>query len=190
MVPIRPASQLMLILLASALGASPSHASEPEGLYVSAALGRSDLSGFDRQLPDSRFKTNEMAFKIAAGFQFNPNVGLEAGYVHFNDVEDRGRGGSPAFVERASARSRYLAVTGSFAVSDSFSLQCKLGAAYGSVSTRGFRVSESGSEPLWGVGAQYWLSERFALMLDYEDFGDVAEDVSLRAATFGLRVQF
>jgi len=174
----RIAGAVALVLGSVSLGALA--APMGPGGYIGAGLGESTMkdarsdTGFIGTTTDDR----DTAVKVFGGYMFNPNFGLELGYVDFGEFT----GDSPR--ERWEATGVTFAVVGVVPlpdVSSNFALFGKLGfnawsvddtVTSGGLSTR---ATSSGTDPMYGIGAEFQLSRNAGINLQWERFADVGD---------------
>lgn len=178
-----------------------------EGFYLGTALGQAKLKndGFD-ELSREGFNTDDKdtAFKLFAGYQFNPNFAVEAGYVDFGDFEANARtvvGGIPVTgSSKLSFDGFTAALVGKLPIQDGFSVYGKLGMiawdadVTENVQALGLSQSDSygedGTDPFYGIGAEYVVNQ-VMMRLEFEryDISDSGEDfeIDLISASIGYR---
>jgi opacity protein-like surface antigen len=127
---------------------------------------------------ESRTDQSQSSWQLYGGLQFNPTWGLELGYTDLG--RDHGTG----------IKSWSLAGTGTFPLSNTWSLIAKLGGA----SNRS-RSPNSGdhSDTLVGVGIGYTFSKNLDARLQYEDFGKLPTDNlghQSRGSNWGLSAKY
>lgn len=138
--------------------------------------------------------------KVYLGYDFNPNVGIEAGYVNFGRASYRNDNNSVRL--RTKPESLYLAVTGTIPVSEQFSVFGKVGASANRVRLDtdifpvGFHDSDKKSRTtaMVGVGLSYAISNTTSLVAEYENFGKVynenGDHLKADLASIGVRFRF
>jgi len=156
------------------------------------------------KIKDGDFDEDENAYKLNATLKFNEFIGIEAGYIHFDDASSsNGLGKISVDPEGAT-----LAAILSIPFSKHFSFYGKIGQlwwdAETNVETNVIRLSEDfdGTEDFWGLGAKVRLAEHLDLKLEYERFqfefdnneiqlvqGD-SLDVDVDYASVGLQYTF
>ena len=179
-----------------------------EGFYLGTALGQAKLKndGFD-ELSREGFNTDDKdtAFKLFAGYQFNPNFAVEASYVDFGDftadMSIVGEGGAGSVNAEASADGFGFALVGRLPIDAGFSVFGKLGliAWDGDIDVVGRangqtliqdRQSADDIDPFYGVGAEYVVNQ-VMMRLEFEryDISDSGEDfeIDLISASIGYR---
>jgi OOP family OmpA-OmpF porin len=167
-------------LLAAALGVSALSAQAADkGFYAGAGVGESIV---DEQAYDD----SDTAFSLFGGYQFNRYFALEAGYADFGKIEPDTTGPS------LEADTFYLTAVGSVPITDKFSAYAKAGfhrwnvddAIPGLTGTS----DDSGTDPTYGVGVQYQVSDKIALRGEYSRFE--MEDLDQDLAQLQVRYDF
>ena len=171
-----------------------------EGPYVGAGLGYSetgfDIEGYyrDRGYTNTNTDDSDTGYKLFVGYQFNPNFAIEAGYADFGEFsanENSGNGQAELSVDGFTA-----ALVGKLPIQNGFGVFGKLGMVAWdadldeSDNTGSARYSEDGTDPFYGIGAEYEI-ERIRLRAEYEryDISDSGEDfeIDLISASLGYR---
>jgi hypothetical protein len=142
----------LVFLAALALLAFPAGAVDATGVYVGAGIGSSDLAV-------DGFSGNDFAYKVFAGFDFNPYIGVEGGYLNGGSPSDRG------FDIEVDGWD--LAVLGKWPVSDRFEVFAKLGYVWWDAETEGFG-GDSGEDLMYGLGVGFDLNDQFGLRGEWE----------------------
>lgn len=148
-------------------------------------------------------ESEDFAFKVFSGFQFNKYLALETGYSQFNNFTASGAITAP--VTQVSARQNeknnawILAAVGTLPLTKDISIFGKLGANNWKRSTNTFirnnfgdtvRTStlERGYDPYYGVGVSYALMENLDLRGEYERYDLDGSKVDFISA--GMAVRF
>lgn len=136
--------------------------------------------------------------KVYGGFQVTPAIGVEAGYVHFGEIEEN----DPEFSLSYKPNAFYAAVTGTMPISPMFDLIGKVGVARSdskiAVSYLGQRAALDNdvTGAFFGFGVQYKFSDTMSFVAEYENFGKIAkfDEINLTdkatLVSVGLRVAF
>jgi OOP family OmpA-OmpF porin len=163
-------------------GLAPGTASaqeNPEGLYVGAGWGQFNL-GIDNlseagSAISSIAKSDDNAWKVFAGYRFNPYIAIEAAYIDFGHPSDR--------FEATGANGNYRVALSGFAPSligtvpvGPVELFAKLGYYYYNVDVRvdfdtpgpSLDSSHSGSDLIYGGGVGLTLADHLQLRAEYE----------------------
>ncbi len=170
---------LSTLLLSATLGATAFGANaQDSGFYAGAGVGQSFVD-------EGAYDDEDTAWSAFAGYQFTRYFGLEAGYADFGKIEPDTAG--PAL----EGDSAYLTAVGTLPVSDNFSLYAKAGLHRWNVDTDLPVLGgddDSGTDPTYGVGAQYRFSDRVALRGEYSRFE--VEDADADLAQLQVRFDF
>ncbi len=183
------------VSLVSAWGAA-ALADEDTGFYVGGGLGASSLEIDGRFVAISdevRFELDDddVGYKLFAGWQFLPFLGVEGGYVDFGEVDDNSGG----VRSEASADGWDIFLVGNLPLG-MIDLFAKAGViAYNvdvEVRSEGpggpFSKDNSSEDFAYGAGAAVELGS-FAVRAEYEYF-DVSEFDTLSLWSIGLSYQF
>lgn len=176
------------ILLLAALAAAPAFARDA---YVTAVFSHAQhkLSGDGETLSD-----NANGLGAALGYRITPNFAIELGHASAGDA----RVTDGSYSIWSAPRSLYAAAVGTWPVSPRVSLSARLGVARNRVllgATDGFGGAETKKNKtgaMFGVGAAYALSPRWALVAEYSHFGKVLEieDFSIKASMVSVGGRF
>lgn len=148
------------------------------GLYLGANYGY-------LKVKDDEFEDDQDSYQIILGGDFNPYFGIEGSFIDFGNY-----GGNLA---KADTDGFTLAAKFSLPLTDFISLHARGGQLWWNTdySVLGFKNSADGEELFWGLGASFYLTDNFAITLDYnrynveftdDEVGLLAAD-SLRADT-------
>ena len=134
-----------------------------------------------------RTKDTTTAFKLLAGYQFNPTFGVEAGWVRHgaSDVKLSG------MVATVKPESFYAAGTVALPLGNQFALFGKLGLANHRTKFSG--STRTNTRAFAGAGLSYAFTQTVAGVVEYEDFGEVLDGpvtAKSRIVSVGLRVAF
>jgi len=169
-------------ILAAALLSALSTSAMAEGAYVAVDVGQTTAKDMCSGLP-AGFSCSEKAtaFRFGGGYQFTPNLGIEANYGILGKGTASGTVLGTAFNGEAKFKTLQVAATGTFPLADTFSLIGKLGIARTSVDTSatggGFSSSSSATSTklAYGIGAQFDLSKSLGIRAQYENLGEVGD---------------
>jgi OmpA-OmpF porin, OOP family len=199
-----------LATLASSPALAQSYQPDPHvGLYLGAGIGHAkvDNDTLD-ELDRLGFSTDDTdtAFKLFAGYDFNPNFSLEASYVDFGDFS------ADALVLlngtvidesiRASVDGFGFAMVGRLPIQHGFGIYGKVGLiawkgdAFDTVRVNGQTVidakfSADSTDPFYGVGAEY-VVDRVMVRVEFEryDLRDSGEDFTIDLISAGIGYLF
>ena len=161
----------------------------PGSSYIGLNAGRSNFKlGKGTGLFGSDTKDN--AYSIYAGSYFNPNFGLELGYIDFGRVS---RGGGTTRAQGAN-----LSLIGKLTLSEAFSLTGRVGGTYSRTdvsSAFGSGVAsgkESGFGVSYGVGAEYAFNNSWAAVVQYDehDVRFISSKENINVLSVGLKYRF
>jgi opacity protein-like surface antigen len=133
--------------------------------------------------------------KIFGGVDFTPTFGLEAGYTDLRKADHSFNLGATGYTGTTDGHRAYLAGKATMPINEQFSVYGKLGAGYTktklSTSAPGLSGSDSKTEVYAGLGGQYNISDKTALILEYERYGK-NKDVGAKAdaITAGAKFSF
>lgn len=161
--------------------------------YVGGNIGRAEqkitLDGFSE-------KDHDTGYKVYGGYNFNKNVGLEAGFVDLRKMKLAD--GSDRLDVHSTAL--YFAVTGTLPLNDQFSLFAKAGAARNEVKVSESGIGYSSSEKdhrttgYISVGAAYAIDKNLSVVAEYENFGKAAKgdagNLKTNMVSVGVRYAF
>lgn len=177
---MRKSKLLPTLLLSAALGIPAFSASAQErAFYAGAGVGQSFVD-------EGNYDDEDTALSVFGGYQLNRYLGLETGYVDFGKIEPEGSGTA---LEGDSA---YLTAVGTLPISDKFLAYAKAGVHRWNVDKEMPSLignnDDSGTDPTYGVGAQYRLTDRVALRGEYSRFE--MEDLDVDLAQVQVRFDF
>ena len=162
-----------------------------KGGYVGGALGRSqyDVPGGNGAF--GNFDDKDTMGKLYTGAMFNPNFGLELGYLHFGEI-DRAGG-------QTRAQGLNLSAVARAPLGERFDVFGKLGTTYGWTHTSAALASgipsgnDHGFGLSYGVGGSYYFTPQLAGTLEWEShdlkFAGTGRD-QVKAVTVGLRYNY
>ncbi len=132
--------------------------------------------------------------KIFGGFDVNQTLGIEAGYTDIRKANHTYTIGGVSGTATSEGHRSYLAAKATMPINDAFSVYGKLGAGYSKVKLNASTLgssSDSETEVYAGLGTQYKISDRMALLLEYERYGKSKDaGVKADAITVGARYSF
>jgi OOP family OmpA-OmpF porin len=174
------------------VGALPASAADA-GFYGGLGLGftKANIEGSSIPIAGSTSSNlstseNDTGYKIFGGYQFNPNIGFELGYVDLGKFSATRTSTAPvagAIVGNIRTSGVFTNVVGTFPLQNNFSVIGKLGAIFSetrsNLSTSGGIGLVAGANPApkasennfkFGVGAQYDLNKQFALRGEWDRY--------------------
>ncbi len=188
-------ASLLCMLAAASAWAGNTEAPQESGPYLGAALGRTSFSAKNLGLPKTSSDESAQASKVYGGYRFSNLVGVEGGYVRLGNAVETLTVGNNAVSQTVSARSLYVAATSRLPLSDAFALTGKAGVSFGKASGTNLLPASAdmtGSKRsfMWGIGAEYQLTNALALTADFDHFGQVSEKVRANLFSAGVRYRF
>lgn len=158
-----------------------------EGFYLGAGTGQSSTDITCDLDISCNAKDTDTALKIFAGYQFNPNFGIEGGYYDLGkfsiDGNDSLFGVTRLAIEVSGLT---LAAVGTIPLGERFRIFGKAGLfvwdADVSVESSTFgngSLGEDGTDPLIGVGASFDLVRNLALRVEWERFLNIGDESSI-----------
>jgi OOP family OmpA-OmpF porin len=192
--------QLLVIAAALALTAS-AQAAGNEGAYIVGSVGSSkikqDKAEVDASLTSfgvtdlvSSLDDKDTGYKIALGYQYNPNFAVEVGYVDLGKTKYSATGTISGSSAAASAQAKVngwgVSAVGILPINNEFSLFGKIGTINANVETSASASGIGGSVTIpyksrkwkgaYGVGASYAFSKAAAVRVEYEIFSKLGDD--------------
>ncbi|MGA8864244.1 MAG: outer membrane beta-barrel protein [Gallionella sp.] len=170
-----------LTLLLFGMAASPAMA---EGYYAALDAGQSKAKDACTGVPGGWTGCSDTGtmVRIAGGYQFTPMWGAEISYADLGSASlGSGIISSIAVSGNYKASSVQLSGTGTFPVTDAFSIIAKLGIASTDLTVTasggGVSVDQSATttKAAFGIGAQYDFTKNISVRAQYEDLGDVGD---------------
>ena len=179
-------------------GASAMSAVHAQGPYVGLGVATTE-----RELSTSGLTSRESGSytpsrKVFGGYGFTPTLGIEAGYTHLRHYDADYTTGSTTMYSANKGKRAYLAMTGTKALNEQFSVYGKAGLGYQQndflLTGTGYDYYANDSKSgLYGaIGAQYNLSKQVALTVEYERYGKKTGFGAIKpdAFTVGARFNF
>ncbi len=160
------------------------------GAYARVEVGRSyfDLSG---ALPQAGSDNHGQAVILFGGYRLNENFGVEAGYAALGSFTKSVIVSGASVQQDGKARSVFGVATGRMPVSESLALQGRVGLSFGEVSGTnllpdGDNLMGSKTSMLFGLGLEYRPKSNVALTINYNNYGQLSDNVKASALVFGL----
>jgi OOP family OmpA-OmpF porin len=173
--------------------------------YVVGGIGRStsDLSKgqFDSAvtsvgaaITSSSLRRNGTAYKAQAGYQFNPNIAIEGGYVDLGKAAYSANfaGGSANIDVKTTGLN--IAAVGTHPINDTFSAFGKLGLMNAKTATSLTGGGGGGGNSVastrktnfnWGFGGAYTISKQLDVRVEYEKFYTDTVKIPTTTVTIG-----
>lgn len=187
-----------LLLLVAMLACAPALA-QTSGWYIGGGLGSAkadfasgDFGGFatgTRTADD-----DDVSSRIFGGYRLSPNLAVEGGLAFLGSYKQRYNDGGQIAVYDYNASALTVALAGSLPVAGGFSLLGRVGVAFTASEMRLRRddgnaatvfcpdswwysaCSSQSTNLYWGLGAQFDVSPRWGIRLDYDNYGEVGEE--------------
>ena len=188
---------LSLIATAAITIVVPAHAADNDfrtGTYAGIGLGVSSMDV--NSSPSTVSKVDDHgALKMYGGYRFTENFGAEAGYVRTGRIKVTESINDIDVTRSVKTRAAYLVGTGRLPITSNFSILARLGMAYGDVNVGDVApipntVDGSKISIMFGASAQYRLSDRYSLSLDYDHVSKESKLVSANALTMTVSRSF
>lgn len=187
--------KLIFALIAGVTATAMSGAIAQSKPYVGIAAATSDHDlriGGATSVDTEGYKPSA---KVFGGVDFTPTFGMEAGYTDLREADHNFNIGNTRYGATTDGRRAYLAGKATMPVNDRVSVYGKLGAGYTktnvSTTAPGLGGSDSKTEVYAGLGGQYNISDRTALILEYERYGKTKEiGAKADAITAGAKFSF
>ena len=162
-------SGALLPHLASAQSADP-------GLYLGGGAGYNRIEGEDFTGDGDEFKDDRVSYKGIAGLKLGQHFSLEGQYINFGTAEDGDN--------RVDADGWTAGAVLELPLTQNFAVYGKGGALFWDAEGRFANVSadDDGTDPFYGVGARFALSQHLALRLEYERFELNDTDIDMASA--------
>lgn len=174
------------------IGVSTSHAdSGDRGFLVGASAGYADHKDNCDEVFGQSCDEKDLGWKVFAGYRINKHFSLEAGSVDFGQAEAEVPFVNVNTLEVVVATLEtkvdgyFLSGLAEWPINNKFSVLAKLGVIYWDIEFKGSGLpgngelvgdeDENGTDFFYGFGAQYKLTENFALRAEWERFNNVGE---------------
>jgi OOP family OmpA-OmpF porin len=152
--------------------------------YLGVELGETDTElDIGPDFPPSFESTDDdTAWKLFAGFKFNPNFAIEAGYGDLGEYEWKDNSADEKINMQFTAF--YATFVGWVPVGDSVKLFGRLGYAYWSADLdykeSGFSSSGDNDDfdPVVGLGFEYQPAKQIGVRFEWEQFQNVGDETS------------
>lgn len=151
-----------------------------KAFYIGGGGGQSEVDDFCDGA--SNCDDTDTAWKIFGGYRFNPNIAIEAGYVDFGEFTASDTIFGFSVTGKAEVTGVTAHVLGILPVHERVSLMARAGTIYSDVDIKasgaGITVNEDDQSFAFaaGLGAEFNITDQFALRAEYELFKDVGDD--------------
>lgn len=185
--------KIAIVMLLSAFISTSALADNTGKFYIAGDLGSASYTNA-YGVAGTSFP-NPGVIRIAGGYHFSPMLAVEVGYSMFGDsVIDYGASGK----DTLKVRSFTVAAVGSLPLNTQFDITGKLGLAHNSLDASttvpGYvGLTQSQSDLLIGLGAQYHVNSQLSLRLQYENFGkfdNTSQPMKATAISLGVAYNF
>ena len=183
---------LMAAAIAGAFVAAPASAQWYIGAGVGAGkakMGSTSATSGAVTVTANGNDDYDTSAKVFGGYQFTPNWGLEAQYVHLGKTDFSISSNVPGVTGSGSykAESWGIAATGTLPLPNNFYLMGKLGAAFNRVEGGNYCATGPGgtacgnlgnerkTDLLAGLGVGYNFNPKLGIRLEYENFGKMSK---------------
>ena len=160
-----------------AMGAAGSAAAQ-SGFYAGASVSQSTIDGCGGV---SNCDDEDIGWKVFGGWELNPNIAFEAGWVDLGEISGS-IGGSAVSAE---ADGWTLAAKGILPLNEQFGVFAKIGFIDWEIEGGGALsgVDDDGNDLMYGIGAQYMFTDQFGIVGEWEwyDIDDDADVLSIGA---------
>jgi OOP family OmpA-OmpF porin len=169
------------VVLAAALTAAAPAPAQDTGFYAGGALGQAKAKDFCSQITAGGFvggcDDKDTAWKIFGGYQLNPNLGVELGYVDLGDFTANGTVLGAPVSASAEAKGFELVGVGSLPFTQQLSGYAKAGAFRWDVDTRTTvgSAGDKGTDFTYGLGLKYDFTRNIAGRLEFQRYNNVGE---------------
>ena len=212
-----------IAIVLALIGASGVAYAQQPGFYLGASVGQTNISTDDlvsntvnelraagATSVSSDDSNRDVGWKIFGGYQFNPYLALEGGYVNFGkyDPQITGLAGTTSFKIKGQVDSdaMFFDVVGHLPVNESFSVFGKVGLAFtwtdasasgyvGNLFSASAKADENEVVPKLGVGVRYNITKQIGVRAEYEYYYNVGEEdttgeSSIRMGSVGMTYHF
>ncbi|MDP2879717.1 MAG: outer membrane beta-barrel protein [Sulfuricella sp.] len=178
------------VLVAAALSVSSLACAEA---YVGGSIGQSmtkfDSSDFTVPGITTSHEKTKTAYKLFAGYNFNPSFAIEGGYADLGKPSSKFISATETVPQTQKESAWFVAGKGTLPINEQFNLFGKLGLTQNKVSASWSDSTGSGSGSdsrngvLYGIGAEYNVTKQVGIRLEYEDFGQFGSTATGRTNT-------
>ena len=177
-----------IVIAAFLCATCPAAAFADEGFFLSLNVGSAELSdrfdGFD-------VDASSTSYRITAGWSFNQNLAIEAGYHNFGRFDQTfDISGAPTDVS-LKADGFTIGGIGSLPLGDRFALFARAGVFFwdGDADINGVTQATPGDTNLYlGVGARLALTETLSMIIDASSYD--LDETSASVWSVGLHIRF
>jgi opacity protein-like surface antigen len=130
--------------------------------------------------------------KIFGGYEFNQNVGIEAGYTNFGSTDFSRSANGQSVSGSTKGYGTYIAGKYNLPINEQFSAYGKLGLAYSErkySNSLGMNYNDHDTGAYAGLGVQYNVKQNVALTAEYERYGK-KKDSGAKANVWTVGVKY
>jgi OOP family OmpA-OmpF porin len=184
---MNPKSTLVVLGVAAAAFALPALAQmSTSNLYAGASIGQAKAK--DACEGASSCDDKDTAWRVFLGYQFTPNIAVEAGYADLGKATASGSVFVPG-VGTVAADAKFestawdLVAVGMLPLASQFSLYGKLGLYYGEVKASGSGTvggitvpvsdKDTTTDLTFGIGAGWDINRNFGIRAEYQKYKDM-----------------
>ncbi len=194
----------------SMLLAAQAQAATTPGLYVGANTGISlanrHPAGIDGAVANQGVNVTsgnsdkqDTAYGLTLGYDLNPNLAVEAGYVNLGSLGYQSNATAGAVTGSVKSQGFTLAAKGTLPLANGFSAYGKLGLidARSDLRTSGLSTTntrEYSVRPMLGLGVSYDITPQVATQLEWNHYSDLGgastSEASFNTVSVGMRYKF
>lgn len=180
-VQVKLRRSMRAVALATALTAAAPALAQNTGFYAGGALGQAKAKDACSGITGIGFAggcdDKDTAWKIFGGYQFNPNLGVELGYVDLGNFTANGTVLGAPVSGSVEAKGFELVGVGSIPFTQQLSGYAKAGAFRWDVdtSTTVGSVGDKGTDFTYGLGLKYDFTRNIAGRLEFQRYNNVGE---------------
>lgn len=154
--------------------------------YAGASVGQSKAKGTCSLFFGTSCDSTDTSYRIFGGYQLNKNLALELGYQQLGDVSLSSLG----VTGTVEAKAYDLSALGILPVNENISVYGRLGIYYADVdlSIPGTSMSGSGTDLVYGVGAQYDFKNGLGIRAEWQKYNGVPLPGAFFATSSGYEV--
>lgn len=210
---ISPRILFVTFATSSLLLAAQAQAAGSPGLYVSANTGISlanrHTAGIDGAVANQGINVSsgnsdkqDTTYGLTVGYDINPNLAVEAGYVNLGSMGYQSNVGSGAVVGSVKSQGFTAAVKGTLPLANGFAAYGKAGLidartdlrASGSSGITTSNTREYAVRPMIGLGVSYDITPKVATQLEWNRYSDLGgpstSEASFNTISVGMRYKF
>lgn len=182
-----------LIASAAAMSAAQAQTTTAPRAYVGAGIASADHEFKRSGATNIDTEGYKASGKLFAGYEFNQNWGVEAGWTDFRKSDVNYSIGGVNTRGETDGRALYLAAKATLPVNEQFSVYGKLGAARTKSELETLNaaqnMSRSKTEAYGALGAEYKLNQNVSLVGEYERYGK-SKDFGAKADVFTIGAKY